>query len=93
MPKNLEALRKRLKCPSCDKVMDAYYGVPFRVGERVRACGAWGRTDSDRHLCVPSMRANIAICKQKNEGEAEASRVAQAVARAGGLAFQRSPTN
>ncbi|OLE68903.1 hypothetical protein AUF78_13830 [archaeon 13_1_20CM_2_51_12] len=24
--------QKRLKCPTCDKVMDAYYGVPFRVG-------------------------------------------------------------
>ena len=80
MPKNLEALRKRLKCPSCDKVMDAYYGVPFRVGERVRACGAWGRTDSDRHLCVPSMRANIAICKQKNPGEIQASDTTRALA-------------
>ncbi|HWY28409.1 MAG TPA: hypothetical protein VNW25_04025 [Candidatus Sulfotelmatobacter sp.] len=24
--------QKRLRCPVCDKVMDAYYGVPFRVG-------------------------------------------------------------
>ena len=26
------ATRRVLKCPTCDKVMDAYYGVPFRVG-------------------------------------------------------------
>ncbi len=25
-------VQKRLMCPTCDKVMDAYYGVPFRVG-------------------------------------------------------------
>ncbi len=24
--------QRRLKCPTCDRIMDAYYGVPFRVG-------------------------------------------------------------
>ncbi len=27
-----ENAQKRLKCPTCDKMMDAYYGAPFRVG-------------------------------------------------------------
>ncbi len=40
---------------------------------------AWRRTDSDRPLCLPSMRTNGAICKQKDTGPIEASGTTHAV--------------